>query len=209
VSKITHSLAILGLLFFGLAKEDGKPVSLFDGKTLSGWEGNTKIFRVQDGAIVGGSLKERIAHNEFLCTEKEYGDFELKLQCKLVGEGDNAGIQFRSRRVPKHFEVSGYQADMGTGWWGKLYDEARRNRVLAGPDAKESAKIVKKGDWNEYVIRCQGPRIQLWLNGHKTVDYTEKDDKIARRGVIGVQIHGGAPAEAWYKDIKIVELKSE
>jgi hypothetical protein len=190
-----------------LADDPAKPTALFDGKTLDGWEGDLKIFRVEDGAIVGGTLKERIARNEFLCTKKEYGDFELRLKCKLLGEGANAGVQIRTKRIPNHHEVSGYQADMGAGWWGKLYDESRRNRVLAEPGKDVKVK-VNAGDWNDYVIRCEGPRIQLWLNGVKTVDYTEKDDKIARSGIIGLQIHGGGPSEAWYKDITIVEPKA-
>lgn len=175
---------------------------LFDGKTLAGWEGNEKMFRVEEGCIVGGTLKEKIPHNEFLCTTKEYEDFELRLKVKAVGKGVNAGIQFRSRRIPNHHEVIGYQADVGANWWGKLYDESRRRRVLAGSgDAK-----VNHEDWNQYVIRAAGPHIQLWLNGVKTVDYTEKDEGIARRGVIAVQIHGGPPSEAWYKDIFIKEI---
>jgi len=113
-----------------------QPQKLFDGRTLNGWEGNLEIFRVQDGAIVGGTLKQKIDHNWFLCTTKEYGDFELRLKCKLIGEGANAGIQFRTRRIPNHHEVIGYQADMGQQWWGKLYDESRRRRVLAGPGAQ-------------------------------------------------------------------------
>ena len=124
----------------------------------------------------------------------------------LLGAGDNAGVQFRSRRVPKHFEVSGYQADMGTGWWGKLYDESRRNRVLAEPGKDVKVK-VNAGDWNDYVIRAEGPHIQLWLNGFKTVDHTEQDPGIDATGVIAVQIHAGPPSEAWYKDITIAELK--
>ena len=113
-------------------------VSLFDGKSLEGWEGNEKIFRVEDEAIVGGTLKEKIAHNHFLCTKKEYGDFELRLQAKLVGEGANAGVQFRTQRIPNHHEVSGYQCDMGImsgkNIWGSLYDESRRNKFLVtGP----------------------------------------------------------------------------
>lgn len=184
-----------------------KPVPLFDGKTLDGWEGNLKLFRVEDGAIVAGNLKEKIERNEFLCTKKEYGDFELRLKCKLVGKGANAGVQFRTKRIPDHHEVSGYQADMGEGWWGKLYDESRRNKVLAGPDNETSAKIAKADDWNEYVIRCEGGWIQLWLNGEKTVNYRETDEKVDAQGVIAVQIHGGPPSEAWYKDITIVELK--
>ena len=96
---------------------------------------------------------------------------------------------------------------MGQGYWGALYDESRRNKVLAGPDAKLLEKIVKHDDWNEYVIRAEGPRIRLWLNGTRTVDYTEKDDKIERTGIIGLQIHGGAKAKVMYKDITITELK--
>jgi hypothetical protein len=65
----------------------------------------------------------------------------------------------------------------------------------------------KPGHWNTYVIRCQGPHIQLWLNGVKTVDYTAADDKIDRTGIIALQIHGGGPSEAWYKDITITELE--
>ena len=187
-------------------------VPLFDGKTLNGWEGKQGVFRVEDGAIVAGSLKQPIARNEFLCTEKEYGDFELRLKGKLVGEGDNAGVQFRTRRIPNHHEVSGYQCDMGNAFgrivWGGLYDESRRNKMLAEGDQAKIKEVFKKGDWNEFRIQCVGPRIQIWLNGLQTVDYTEKDDQIARRGVVGLQVHGGKPAEAWYKDIVIKELKN-
>jgi len=66
--------------------------------------------------------------------------------------------------------------------------------------------VLKRDDWNEYRIRCQGPHIQLWINGFQTVDYTEPDDKIERRGIIGLQIHAGRPSEARYKDITIQEL---
>ena len=180
---------------------------IFDGTTFSGWEGNLKWFRIEDGAIVGGSLTKSIPNNEFLCTQKEYGDFELRLKVKLLGTGANAGIQIRSARIPDHHEVIGYQADMGAGWWGCLYDESRRRRVLARPDKKELAKVLKVEDWNDYVIRCSGKRVQLWINGYQTVDYTETDTGIADRGIIGVQIHSGKPSEAWYKDITIRELR--
>jgi hypothetical protein len=201
-------ISSLLLLCLASTAHAGDPefVPLFGGKTLSGWEGNLKMFRVEEGAIVGGNLKEAIPHNEFLCTTKEFGDFELRLKCKLVGQGANAGIQFRTRRIPNHHEVIGYQADMGEGWWGKLYDESRRLKVLAGPDDKELAKVLRPNDWNDYVIRAEGRHIQLWINGLKTVDYTEPDEKIEPRGLIAVQIHGGPPSEAWYKDIVIAEL---
>jgi hypothetical protein len=180
--------------------------SLFDGKSFDGWEGNLDWFRVEDGAIVAGTLDKRIPRNEFLCTTREFGDFELKLKFKLVGKGANAGVQLRSRRIPNHHEVRGYQADLGDGWWGSLYDESRRNKILKAAPAKELAKVLKRDDWNEYLIRCEGKRIQLWINGLQTVDYTEPDDAIEQRGLIAVQIHGGPPSEAWYKDIQLREL---
>jgi hypothetical protein len=185
-------------------------VKVFDGKTFAGWEGDLAIFRIRDGAIVGGTLERRIARNEFLCTAKTYGDFELRLKVKLLGgEGANAGIQFRTRRIPNHHEVSGYQADMGTGYWGALYDESRRNKVLKGPDQEKMKSVIKVDDWNDYVIRAEGRRIQNWVNGVQTVDYVEEDPKIETTGVICLQIHGGPPSEAWYKDITLLNLSSK
>ena len=185
-------------------------VKVFDGKTFAGWEGDLTIFRIQDGAIVGGTLERKIARNEFLCTTKTYGDFELRLKVKLLGgEGANAGIQFRTKRIPNHHEVSGYQADMGTGWWGALYDESRRNKVLKGPDQEKMKSVIKVDDWNDYVIRAEGRRIQLWINGVQTVDYVEEDPKIETTGVICPQIHGGPPSEAWYRDITLLDLSSK
>ena len=188
-----------------------EPTKLFDGKTLNGWEGDKGTWRIEDGAIVGGSLDKAVPRNEFLCTTKSYGDFELKVKFKLVGDpkNANAGVQFRTKRIPNHHEVSGYQADVGQGYWGALYDESRRNKVLVQPDRTVIDKIVKHDDWNDYLIRCEGPRIRLWLNGALTVDYTEKDAKIERTGIIGLQIHGGAKAKAYYKDIVIDELPAK
>jgi hypothetical protein len=195
------ALASPGAAIFG-----SKPTPLFDGKSFRGWEGDTnKSFRIQDGAIVGGTLQEKIPHNEFLCTERSYGNFELRLKFRVVGA--NAGVQIRSQRIPNHYEVRGYQADLGDpAWWGCLYDESRRNKVLAKSNIEEVNKILKRGDWNEYRIRCQGKRIQLWINGYQTVDYLEADQTVEQSGIIDLQIHGGLPSEAWYKDITIEEL---
>jgi 3-keto-disaccharide hydrolase len=179
---------------------------LFDGKSFAGWEGNLEMFRIEDGAIVGGSLERRIPRNEFLCTTEDFGDFELRLKFKVVGKGANAGAQFRSRRIPNHHEVRGYQADLGDGWWGSLYDESRRNKILVAADKEVVKRALKHDDWNDYTIRCEGGRIQLWINGAQTVDYTEPDEKIERTGLVGLQIHGGPPSEAWYKDIRIKRL---
>jgi hypothetical protein len=203
-------LCLLVSLLAAPALAADKPVSLFDGKSLTGWEGDTeKTWKVEDGCIAAGSLDAVVPRNEFLCTTKTYGDFELKVTFKLTGDKAkaNAGVQFRTQRIPKHHEVSGYQADVGQDYWGALYDESRRNKVLAKPDAKVIEKLVKHDDWNEYVIRCEGPRIRLWLNGTLTVDYTEADEKIEKTGVIGLQIHGGAKAKVYYKNLAIEELK--
>ena len=186
------------------------PKPLADGKTFEGWEGDTAgIWRIVDGAFAGGSLETTVQRNEFLATKKAFGNFELRLKCKLVGtEGFvNGGIQFRSKRIanPPN-EMSGYQADVGAGYWGTLYDESRRNRALATADKEVVAKALKKDDWNDYVIRCEGPHIRLWINGVKTVDYTEAEPGIEQTGLIAMQIHGGAKAVASYKDIMIEEL---
>ena len=115
-------------------------------------------------------------------------------------------MQFRTKRIPKHHEVIGYQADIGKGYWGALYDESRRNKILAGPKAADAELLVKAENWNEYTIRAQGPWIQLSLNGTKTVNYIEKDEKIESSGLIALQVHGGAKSKVMYKDITIEEL---
>ena len=190
------------------ATKDPKPVAIFDGKTFEGWEGDLKIFRIEDGAIVGGSLKDKIARNEFLCTKRAYGDFELRLKVKLLGgDAANAGIQFRTRRIPNDHEVSGYQADVGVGWWGALYDESRRNKVLKGPDQAKMKDVIRNGGWNDYVVRAEGKHIQLSINGVQTTDYIEDDPTVESTGIVCPQIHAGPPSEAWYKDITIVDLR--
>ncbi|MFZ2643884.1 MAG: DUF1080 domain-containing protein [Verrucomicrobiia bacterium] len=205
-----YSLAVLAfaLTITSSFAAEGKAVPIFDGKTFTGWEGDTnKTFRIEDGAIVGGSLKEKVPRNEFLCTTRSYTNFVLRVKFKLLGRGVNAGVQIRSARIPNHHEVSGYQADMADpSWWGCLYDESRRGKTLAKSDMNELNKVLKRDDWNQYEIRCEGKRIRLSINGLQTVDYTEPDNAISQQGIIGLQIHGGPPSEAWYKDITIEEL---
>jgi hypothetical protein len=190
-------------------KKDGF-LPLFNGKLLSTWEGKAYWFRVEDSAIVAGRLEEAIPNNFFLCTTQKYSDFELRLQVKVVGEGVNAGVQFRTKRVPKSDEVSGYQADVGgvgeSLVWGALYDESRRNKMLAQPSKELIDRIVRKEDWNDYVIRCVGPKIEIFVNGEQTVDYTETDPAIETTGVIALQIHSGPPSEAWYRNLRIKPL---
>ncbi|MCB1090611.1 MAG: DUF1080 domain-containing protein [Verrucomicrobiae bacterium] len=186
------------------------PVPLFDGKTFDGWEGNIgTVWRIEDGALTAGSLETKQEKNDFLATKKEYTDFELTLKWKLEGtEGFvNGGVQFRSKRIPDHHEVIGYQADLGAGYDGALYDESRRKKILAQPSKEVLEKIAKPvGEWNEYRIRVEGPRIQMWLNGVQTVDYTETEEGIERTGLIAVQIHGNAKSVVHYKDLMIEEF---
>lgn len=186
-----------------------RPIKLFDGRSFNGWEGDTvKTWRIEDGSLIGGSLTSEVPHNEFLATTTSYSNFDLQLEFKLVGTGFvNAGVQFRSKRLRNpRYEMSGYQADLGKGYWASLYDESRRNTTLIKPDSLTVAKILKVNDWNSYRIRCEGNRIRIWLNGLNTVDYMEKDKRIEQKGLIALQIHGGGKSEASYKDIIIKEL---
>ncbi|MDA0969589.1 MAG: DUF1080 domain-containing protein [Planctomycetota bacterium] len=188
----------------------GLPASepLFDGKTLDGWEGDTSVWRVEDGQIVAGSLATRQEKNDFLATTERFGNFELRLKVRLEGsEGFiNSGIQFRSERVPSSHEMIGYQADFGAGYDGALYDESRRNRVLARPEPDVLRQALKPGEWNDYTIRAEGDHIQLWLNGVQTVDYTEPDEGLPAAGRIGLQIHGNGVLEVRFKDLEIERL---
>lgn len=205
-SFILIFFSFLSLLSCGISDD----IQLFDGKTLNGWEGDTtKTWKVVNGAIVGGSLSENVPHNHFLCTNNTYDNFVLKLKFKLESNGGfiNAGVQFRSKRATDpSYEMIGYQADMGNKFYGALYDESRRDVVLAGVDSITSSKIVKHGEWNDYEIRADRQRIEIFLNGQQTVDYKELDLKIPQQGLIGLQIHGGGKALVSFKDIVIRKI---
>jgi len=201
----------LPLFFLTVSTALAAPRPLFDGRTFAGWEGDTnKTWRIRDAALVGGSLEATVPHNEFICTQMSFTNFVLRLKFKLTGTSGfiNGGVQVRSKHIKNPpYELSGYQADMGDPeWWGCLYDESRRNKVLVKSDMAQVNKVLKRDDWNNYEIRCQGKRIQVTLNGYQTVDYTEPDDQIEQFGIIGLQIHGGGKAEASYKDITLDEL---
>lgn len=192
----------------GTIRIQPEPSPLFDGRSLAGWEGNTNVWRVRDGVIVGGSM-EGNPMNEFLATTRGYTNFVLRLDYKLVGTSGfiNGGVQFRSLRVQQPpNEMSGFQADIGAGYSGFLYDESRRNKVLARPTDEQIKGLEKPGGWNRYEVRCAGPRIQIVLNGVKTVDYTETDPAIPLDGLIAPQIHGGCKAEISFRNITIEDL---
>lgn len=188
----------------------GDPIPLFDGKTFAGWEGNLNtVWRIEEQSLVAGSLDKKQEKNDFIATTAEYGDFDLTLEWKLEGtEGFiNGGVQFRSKRIPNHHEMIGYQADIGAGFDGALYDESRRRKVLARPSEEVLAKAKRPiGEWNQYRVRAEGARIRLWLNGVLTVDYTESDENIERSGRIALQIHGNGKVVVHYRNLKIEKL---
>ncbi len=208
---LTVILLFSSSLFFAIkVKQTHKGTKLFDGKTLKGWQGDTQnTWRVENGAIVGGSLENTVPHNNFLCSTKTYSNFILDLKIKLTGnEGFiNSGIQFRSKRLANPaYEMTGYQADWGKGYWASLYDESRRNKTLVKPDSAQIQSWIKINDWNNYRVRAENRRIRLYINGHQTVDYMEPDETIPQAGLIGVQIHGGGKAQVAFKDIYIREI---
>jgi hypothetical protein len=203
-------VAVTSLVHCSFRQSKPKQILLFDGKTFTGWQGDTlRTWRIQEGALVGGSLNERVPHNEFISTTKSYSNYRLKLKFKLTGhEGFiNGGVQFHSQRINNpSYEMIGYQADIGNGYWGSLYDESRRNKLLAVADSAHIKRLLRPNDWNDYEVQTEGRRIRILLNGEQTVDYTEADLTIPQSGLIALQIHGGGKAEVHYKDIILEEL---
>ncbi len=186
-------------------------VALFDRKSFAGWEGETNsVWRIRDGVIVGGSLDGN-PRNEFLASTGSFKNFRLRLEYKLVGTQGfvNGGVQIRSKRIknPPN-EMSGYQADIGAGYSGCLYDESRRNKVLVMADTNLIARLEKRGDWNHYEITARGAEIQLALNGQRTASWVEKVPGIEDSGLIALQIHGNCKAEISFRNIAIEQLPS-
>lgn len=204
-------LLALGSLHLPPEAAEVRPsMSLFDGHSFTGWNGDTeRTWRIEDGTIAAGDPKEAAPRNEFLATDREFGDFELRYEYRIDGSvKPNAGVQFRSRRIPDHHEVLGYQADIGPGITGALYDESRRNTFLVTPsDAVQAEALANaRGGWNSCVVRCEGPRVRISVNGVEMVDYTEVDPTVSRRGMIALQIHGQMVGTIRYRNISITEL---
>ena len=203
-------------------------VSLFDGKSLDGWEGNPELWSVQDGAIRGQTKTKMGAPNTFLIYKGgEPGDFELRAKFKLTA--GNSGIQYRSKVIdPKKWVVGGYQADCDANntYTGICYEE--RGRGIINPrgkkvtlaegnpkpnvegqtaEDKDILAAIKKGEWNEYVIIAKGNHVTQQINGVTTADFTDNDSKkAAPKGIIALQLHAGDPMLVEYKDIKIKKL---
>jgi putative membrane-bound dehydrogenase-like protein len=172
----------------------------FNGKDLTGWDGDKDVWSVVNGEIVGKTEKG-LKHNNFLKSNLAVENFKLSLKVKLTPNSANSGIQFRSVPI-EGGEMRGPQADIGAGWWGKLYEENGR-AILAD---KAGDEHVKKDDWNDYVIEAHEGDVRIAINGKIVTDYF-RDDKLARRGVIGFQVHSGGPTDVRFKDIKLEVLK--
>jgi hypothetical protein len=204
--------ATAGLLSFAWAEaekaEDGW-VSLFDGKTLAGWKqlNGKATYVVEDGCLVGTTAEG--SRNSFLCSEKDYGDFELEFDVR-VDSRLNSGVQIRSESKPDYRDgrVHGYQVEIAVnGNAGRVYDEARRGKFL-DPDLTDAEKkgAFKKDEWNHYRVVCQGDSIRTWVNG---IQIVELNDGMTKKGFLGLQVHsfkGEPPARVWWKNLRLKEL---
>ena len=182
-----------------------KKIVLFNGKNLKYWQGDMNVWHIKNGAITAGDTSIMHLQNDFLATKKDYKNFALKLKFKLEGGPGfvNSGVQVNSQRntmAPLN-EMVGFQADIGPGFTGSLYDETRRNIILAKADSSIVEKLLHKNDWNDYEVRCIGRRIVIILNGFQTIDYTEPENDYPDFGKIGLQVHGDAKMKISFKEI--------
>ena len=220
------SLSLLLLLFSSFSLFGGK--SIFDGKTLDGWDGNPVHWSVKDGAIVGENTKENPTKgNTFLIWKGGVlKDFDLTLDYKI--DGGNSGIQYRSFVKPgKHdgWRIGGYQADLEAGdkYSGICYGEAFRGilsmrgekttltlndkgklqkKIEKFGDTNEIGKSVKKGEWNKYRIVAKGFHFTQYIDGVKTTELIDNDEKTRRAdGLLAFQVHQGPPMKVYFKNI--------
>lgn len=184
------------------AAEEGF-VPLFDGKSLDGWHkaGGGATYRVEDGCVVG---EVGPGHNTFLCTDKNYGNFVLKVDVKLDIPG-NSGIQIRSH-VNDKGRVFGYQCEIDPSeraWSGGIYDESRRGWLYPLAGKEEARKAFKLDGWNQYVIQAVGPSIKTWVNGVPCADLIDTADL---SGFIALQVHSGKQGQIRWKNIMLKDL---
>jgi len=176
-------------------------VLLFNGKDLSGWDGDPDIWSAEDGLLIGTTDNKDITANTFLISKQKYGDFVLKGEMKL--RNHNSGIQIRSEDKGGYV-VHGYQADAASGnWWGSLYSEKTGRGVIANGWKDKGETVAKKGDWNQYEITCKGKHITLKLNGLTTVDI---EDDMSSSGVIALQVHQGPKMRVAFRNLKLKKL---
>jgi hypothetical protein len=184
-------------------------VSLFNGRDLMGWsqKNGQATYEVDDGTVLGKTAKN--SPNSFLCSERDYSDFELTFEVK-VDEGLNSGVQIRSKSLPENNNgrVHGPQVEIETGpaEAGYVYGEATGRGWLSPHQPKSSA--MNNSGWNRFVVRAVGPRIQTWINGKAIEDIYDPESYLS--GFIGLQVHGvgdRGPFEVRWRDIRIKEIK--
>ena len=206
-------------------------VSLFDGKTLSGWSGLPDHWKVGEGSIIGYTTKDNpIKNNTFLVwTNGVVDNFELHFRYRIFH--GNSGVQYRSKLMdPEKFIVGGYQADFEAGktYSGILYEERMRG-ILAErgqrtmiteengqtkikvvgkiADSAELQANIKSEDWNDYIVIADGNHLIHMINGRMTIDVIdEQSSKAARSGILGLQLHAGESMMVQFKDIKLRRL---
>jgi hypothetical protein len=209
----TIALALLGVVLAvapGAANADDNASAFFNGKDLTGWEGLTQYWKVENGAIVGSTKPDGLKFNTFLCSKKKYKDFELKFQVKLTGEGwdGNSGVQIRSEIAnPKTLAVKGPQCDMGSQYWGSLYGELFGGMMKQAP-ADVVKRVLKPKDFNDYSIKCVGKHVTIKLGGETTVD--QDFPKLPDEGIIAWQLHANQkPMTVVFKNIQFKDLGAQ
>ena len=196
--------------------------NLFNGKNLKGWiqKNGTATYRIEGDAITGKTNEG--SPNSFLCTKKLYGDFELQFEVKVANEL-NSGVQIRSQTKPvpddspvEFGRVNGPQVEIEASGAngaeaGYVYGEATGRGWLTTQDRLKPHKHFKDGEWNQFRIVAQGPKIETWINGVKIETLVDEEIyKTHSKGFIGLQVHGirkgTGPYEVSWKNIKIKEL---
>jgi putative heme-binding domain-containing protein len=167
----------------------------FNEKDLSNWDGDLTLWSVENGEIVGKTTTG-LKHNEFLKSQFVLSDFRLTFQVKLAPNTENSGVQFRSEPF-EEYEMKGCQADIGRGWWGKVYEE--NGRALLSKVNGDA--FVKENDWNTYEILAVGSKIRTAINGNLCTDLD--DPLVARRGIVGLQVHSGGPTEVRFRSFQL------
>jgi ribosome modulation factor len=195
-------LAVLLCSLGTFAKDGFQP--LFNGKNLDGWDGDPRLWKAQDGMIIGSTEGAPLEYNSFLMTKGSYGNFVLKAQAKL--RNHNSGIQFRSEEVPGlRWAVRGYQADMAeNNYWGCIYEERGKRGVMVNGWKDKAEKVVKLKDWNDLELLCDGDHINLKVNGLETADL---HDSAKLDGIIALQLHKGPPMQVYFRNLEIKVLK--
>jgi len=200
-------------------------ISMFNGTDLTGWDSKPGGWWVEEGAITSESTEAKpcVKHHYLFWKPAQPGDFVMRFKYRLVG--GNSGVQFRSERRPE-YDVWGYQADMeaGTQWTGCLFQHDRNGVVMRGfkaviahdgtrqeepfASSEELQQVIKPGDWNDYEIVAEGPKISLWINVKLMCEVVDKDAKMSRsRGFIALQMHPGPPMKVQFKDLRIKILR--